>query len=66
MATTRRGAAAKRSLKSPFGACVADMYTKMASSMDWKKPPTSYYLSDVREKVLWRDPATGAEMVLMK
>jgi quercetin dioxygenase-like cupin family protein len=45
---------------------MADMYTKIASSMEWKKPPTGYYLSDVNEKVLWRDPTTGAEMVLMK
>ena len=42
------------------------MYNKNASSMPWKKPPTGYYLSDVKEKVLWRDPVTGAEMVLMK
>jgi hypothetical protein len=42
------------------------MYIKKAADLEWKKPPTGYYLSDVREKILWTDPKTGALVSLMK
>jgi hypothetical protein len=42
------------------------MYIKSAASMEWSKPPTGYYYSDVKEKILWTDPKTKALVVLMK
>jgi hypothetical protein len=42
------------------------MYLKKAADLEWKTPPTGYYLSDAKEKILWSDPQTGASVILMK
>ena len=42
------------------------MYIKAASEVKWTTPPTGYYYSDVKEKILWSDSKTGAMVVLMK
>lgn len=34
--------------------------------MEWKDTPRGYYLSDVKEKVLFQDPETGAKIALVK
>ena len=37
-----------------------------SKKLDWEDPPRGYYLTDVKEKVLWEDEKTGAKMVLLK
>ncbi len=39
---------------------------KFPDEMEWTDPPRSYYLSDVKEKVLHLDPETGAKIALVK
>ncbi len=34
--------------------------------MGWKETPRGYYLSDVREKVLFQDPESGMKIALVK
>ena len=34
--------------------------------LDWQDPPRGYYLTDVKEKVIWEDEKTGAKMALIK
>jgi len=34
--------------------------------MEWADPPRGYYLTEVKEKVLWRDEETGAKIALVK
>lgn len=34
--------------------------------IEWEDPPRGYYLTDVKQKVLWRDEETGAMMALLK
>jgi 2,4'-dihydroxyacetophenone dioxygenase len=34
--------------------------------MEWEDPPRGYYLTDVKQKVLWEDEKTGATMALIK
>ena len=35
-------------------------------TFDWQDPPRGYYLTDVKEKVVWEDENTGAKMALIK
>ncbi len=37
-----------------------------AKGIEWEDPPRGYYLTDVKQKVLWRDEETGAMMALLK
>jgi len=37
-----------------------------AKKLEWQDPPRGYYLTDVKQKVLWTDDETGATMVLLK
>ena len=37
-----------------------------SKKLDWKSPPRGYYLTDVKEKVIWEDEKTGAKMALIK
>ena len=34
--------------------------------LEWYDPPRGYYLSEVKEKVLWRDEETGAKIAMVK
>ena len=34
--------------------------------IEWEDPPRGYYLSDVKQKVLWEDKKTGATLALVK
>ena len=34
--------------------------------LEWSDPPRGYYLSEVKEKVLWRDEETGAKIAMVK
>lgn len=36
------------------------------NGLEWEDPPKGYYLTDVKQKVLWKDEETGASWVLMK
>lgn len=36
------------------------------NQLEWEDPPRGYYLTDVKQKVLWKDEETGASWVLMK
>ena len=36
------------------------------NDIDWEDTPRGYYLSDVKQKVLWEDPNTGATLALVK
>ena len=35
-------------------------------NIKWKDTPRGYYLSDVKQKVLWEDPKSGATLALVK
>ena len=37
-----------------------------AKTLEWEDPPRGYYLTDVKQKVLWEDEKTGAMVVLLK
>jgi quercetin dioxygenase-like cupin family protein len=37
-----------------------------SKTLDWQEPPRGYYLTDVKEKVIWEDEKTGAKMALIK
>ena len=37
-----------------------------SKKLDWVDPPRGYYLTDVKEKVIWEDEKTGAKMALIK
>ena len=37
-----------------------------AARLEWVDPPRGYYLTDVKQKVLWEDKETGAMMALVK
>ena len=37
-----------------------------AKTLEWEEPPRGYYLTDVKQKVLWEDEKTGAMVVLLK
>jgi 2,4'-dihydroxyacetophenone dioxygenase len=37
-----------------------------ANTLEWEEPPRGYYLTDVKQKVLWEDDKTGAMMALVK
>ena len=37
-----------------------------SKKVDWEDPPRGYYLTDVKQKVLWTDEKTGAMMTLIK
>ena len=37
-----------------------------ANQLEWEDPPRGYYLTDVKQKVLWENKETGAMMVLVK
>jgi len=39
---------------------------KFPDEMEWTTPPRNYYLSDVKEKVLYVNPDTGAKIALVK
>lgn len=39
---------------------------KFPDEMEWEDTPRGYYLSDVKEKVLFQDPETGAKIALVK
>ncbi|MBN2335254.1 hypothetical protein JXL21_06805 [Candidatus Bathyarchaeota archaeon] len=34
--------------------------------IEWEDPPRGYYLTDVKQKVLWEDQNTGATLALVK
>ena len=34
--------------------------------IEWEDTPRGYYLTDVKQKVLWEDPETGATLALVK
>jgi mannose-6-phosphate isomerase-like protein (cupin superfamily) len=34
--------------------------------IEWEDPPRGYYLTDVKQKVLWEDKETGATLALVK
>jgi 2,4'-dihydroxyacetophenone dioxygenase len=44
------------------------MKMKMVDSknLEWEDPPRGYYLTDVKQRVLWTDDETGAMMALLK
>ena len=42
------------------------MYIQAAADLEWKDPPTGYYLGDVKEKILWTKEETGVIFTLMK
>ena len=33
-----------------------------SKELDWKNPPRGYYLTEVKEKVIWEDKKTGAKI----
>jgi quercetin dioxygenase-like cupin family protein len=37
-----------------------------ATTLEWEDPPRGYYLTDVKQKVLWGDEKTGAIVALVK
>ena len=37
-----------------------------SKNLDWEDPPRGYYITDVKEKVIWEEERTGAKMVLIK
>jgi len=37
-----------------------------SKELKWEDPPRGYYLTDVKQKVLWEDEDTGATMALIK
>lgn len=37
-----------------------------AEHLEWEDPPRGYYLTDVKQKVLWENKETGAMMALVK
>ena len=37
-----------------------------SKKLNWEDPPRGYYLTDVKEKVIWEDERTGAKMALIK
>ena len=39
---------------------------KFPEEMEWTDPPRDYYLSDVKEKVLFVNPETGAKIAILK
>ena len=36
------------------------------NDIEWEDTPRGYYLTDVKQKVLWEDPKTGATLALVK
>jgi quercetin dioxygenase-like cupin family protein len=34
--------------------------------LEWEDPPRGYYLTDVKQKTLWRDEKTGTTLALIK
>ena len=36
------------------------------NEIEWEDTPRGYYLTDVKQKVLWEDPKTGATLALVK
>ena len=36
------------------------------NDIEWEDTPRGYYLTDVKQKVLWEDPKTGATLALLK
>jgi len=34
--------------------------------IDWENPTRGYYLTEVKEKILWEDKNTGATLVLLR
>ena len=34
--------------------------------IEWEDTPRGYYLADVKQKILWQDPNTGATLALVK
>ena len=37
-----------------------------AKILPWEEPPRGYYLTAVKQKVLWEDKETGATTVLLR
>ena len=42
------------------------MLLKDSKSLAWEEPLRGYYLTDVKQKVLWEDLETGAATVLLR
>ena len=42
------------------------MPIKWLEELEWEDPPRGYYLSNVKQKLLWKNEETGATWVLMK
>ena len=36
------------------------------NDIEWEDTPRGYYIADVKQKVLWEDPGTGATLALIK
>ncbi len=36
------------------------------ADIEWEDTPRGYYLADVKQKILWEDPKTGATLALVK
>jgi len=34
--------------------------------LEWEDPPRGYYLTDVKQKTLWKDEKSGATLALIK
>lgn len=54
----------------PYKLSVKELTEKIlhvdSKKLDWEDPPRGYYLTDVKQKVLWKDEKTGATMALIK
>ena len=43
-----------------------EIFTVDTNKMSWEEPQRGYYLTDVKQKILWEDKKTGATMALIK
>lgn len=44
----------------------SEVYHVDSNDLEWERPLRGYYLTDVRQKVLWRDEESGATVTLIK
>jgi len=43
-----------------------EIFSVDSNRLEWESAPRGYYLTDVKQKVLWRDERTGATVALVK
>ena len=43
-----------------------EIFSVDSNILEWESAPRGYYLTDVKQKVLWRDERTGATVALVK